>query len=84
MSAAPRSCPRSRFTVVIKYREPTYALRLGEEREYSATFVVGAEDPDQARARGVARFEQFQALSGVGWTREIVSVEVRDGEDAAC
>ncbi|MGI5863849.1 MAG: hypothetical protein ACOX6T_17585 [Myxococcales bacterium] len=76
MSALPAEGLKPTFAVTILYREPTYELQTGRVREYSSCFIVHAADERQAAGHAVARFKLFEALSNVGWAREIVRVEV--------
>ncbi|HCF58499.1 MAG TPA: hypothetical protein DFS52_10965 [Myxococcales bacterium] len=76
MSATTPKALEPGFAVTVRYREPTYELQTGRVREYSSCFVIHAPDERQAAGRAVARFKLFESLSSVGWTREIVRVEV--------
>jgi len=45
-------------------------------RPYHWTFRVAADDADQAKERAINEFHAMARLSSVGWTREIVLVEL--------
>ena len=77
MAATTSKALDSGFAVTIRYREPTYELQTGRVREYSSCFVIYAPEEQEAAGHAVARFKHIEALSSVGWTREIVQVEVR-------
>lgn len=66
------------YRVRVRYREPTFASRLGVERVYSASFLVAAGNPAEATAAARREFRAIEVASSVSWTREIVSVEVQE------
>jgi len=62
------------YRVTIQYREPTYEMVAGQKAEpYGWTFRVVARTDDEARDQAVMEFRMMEKLSGVGWTRDIVS-----------
>ncbi len=66
-----------RYVVTIEYREPTFERHAGiEPRPRRGTFVVFAETEEAAAVGGVYEFRRIEALSGVGWSRDVVSVSV--------
>ena len=81
-SAAPAVAPApqgelSDYVVQIVYREPGYAERSGIHRSYSGRFVVRARSLQTALAEAKSRFEQVAQQSGVGWIRDIDSINGR-------
>jgi hypothetical protein len=70
---------RRRFRVVVHYCEPTYASHSeSEARTYRWTYKILAFDPAQAERRARAEFREVERQSSVGWTREIVRVEISE------
>jgi hypothetical protein len=70
--------PRRSFDVTIHYREPSYEQVAGrKEHPYRWTFRLSAVDETAARDMAVDEFRETERLSGVGWIRQIASVEVR-------
>ena len=66
-----------RYRVRVLYREPSYAALTGHEpRTYSGTFEVQVGSAEQAGDAAVRQFKQIERQSGVGWTREIVDLQV--------
>ena len=71
------------FRVRIHYREPTYELRSGSrDRPFHWTYRVSAENAQAAQAQAVREFRQMTRLSSVGWTREIVLIELENDRAA--
>ena len=69
---------RQRFDVTIHYREPTYEDVVGrKECAYRWTFQLSAVDEADARNQALDEFRETERLSGVGWVREIATVDVR-------
>lgn len=68
------------YIVCIEFREPTYeAVTAPREAPYTWTLKdVVARDEEEARAVAVSQFRNLAALSGVGWVREIQSVNVTE------
>ncbi len=65
------------YRVRIWYREPTYEARTAPRAApFRWTFVIRAADEAQARRRALREFEDVTRQSSVGWSREVVSVEV--------
>ncbi len=61
----------------VLYREPTYEEATGPKKEpYSWIYTIIAEDERAARRLALDEFEAIGSLSGVGWAREVVGVEV--------
>jgi hypothetical protein len=69
------------YLVTIQYRERTYELHSGRTPTmYSGSFVVVADGEAEARAHATAEFRRIEALSGVGWRRDVESLSVhREG-----
>lgn len=65
------------FVVEIRYREPTYEARHGARAEpYRFRYRVEASSKEGAIALAVRQFEDITALSSVGWSRDIVAIDV--------
>jgi len=65
------------YRVRVWYREPTYEARTGPRAEpFRWTFTVRANGEEEARRRALREFEEVSRQSSVGWSREVVSVEV--------
>jgi hypothetical protein len=65
------------YRVRVWYREPTYEARTGPRATpFRWTYTVRAEDEAHARRRALREFEEMTLQSAVGWSREVVSVEV--------
>lgn len=63
--------------VEIWYREPSYELRNGEKAEpYRWRFRVHASSEADAIRIALAEFRQIEAISSVGWARDVVDVAV--------
>jgi hypothetical protein len=68
------------FKVQISYQEPMYHLHHGSHlRTFTGTFTVRAEDEYLAEETARRRFHELALDSSVGWTRKIVTVEVKTG-----
>ena len=75
-----RNAPGTRYRVVVSYREPAYEERTGRrEAPYRWTYLVVAASEEEARRRALSEFREVSRLSSVGWWREVVAVEVREG-----
>ena len=73
--------PRT-FVVTIAYREPTFELHGGRGPTlYSGTFVVVAETEDDAVRVALGEFRRLEALSWVGWSRDVESLSVARSGD---
>jgi hypothetical protein len=71
-----RRCAR-RFLVEVRYREPSYETRHGRRAlPYRFRYSIEALDERAAEQLAVAEFHRITALSSVGWTREIVEIDV--------
>ncbi|MBI3179831.1 MAG: hypothetical protein HYZ27_09235 [Deltaproteobacteria bacterium] len=65
------------FRVSIAYREPTYELRAGKRAEpFCSTYEIMAASEAEAAATAVHEFNLTTCLSGVGWVRKIVGIQV--------
>lgn len=65
------------FVVEIQYREPTYEARYGRRANpYRFRYRLEARSAADARELAVIEFARVSAMSSVGWTREIVGVEI--------
>ncbi len=63
------------FLVQIRYREPSYERRHGSKPEpYRARFTVAASDETEACRLAMSEFRHVEALSSVGWRREVVNI----------
>lgn len=63
--------------VDIAYREPSYETRHGIKPEpYRWRYVVEADSLDRATRLALDEFRRMEALSSVGWRRDIVSIDV--------
>ncbi len=76
------------YRVRILYREPTYELRAGGQREsYLFDRIVKASGHEDALRTVMAEFRETKGASGVGWVRVVTRVEVEwllpDGEAGA-
>jgi hypothetical protein len=71
-----------KYHVRIRYREPSYERRAGRRPQpYVFEYQLTAPSADAAAVLAAQEFKASHRLSGVGWTREIVGIEVwRDGE----
>jgi len=70
--------PPTTYMVAIEYREPTYEERVGKKPEpYRWTFQITATTEAEASQAALREFRTIERLSGVGWTRNIVSINVR-------
>lgn len=68
--------PRS-FVVTIAYQELTFELHGGRGPTlYSCTFIVVAETEDDAARLALQEFRRIEALSWVGWSRDVRSLSV--------
>ncbi len=66
-----------RYVVSIDFREPTYEQHTrGGPKMRRGTFVVFASTEDEAVLHATYEFRRIEALSGVGWSRDIESVSV--------
>jgi hypothetical protein len=66
-----------RYLVSIDFREPTFELHTGSEPQLRrGTFVVFASTEDAAAQGAMYEFRRVEALSRVGWSRDIESVSV--------
>lgn len=72
-----------RWSVRIRYREPSYELRSGTVRLYSGTFLVSTPTPELAEAHALRQFREWERLSDVGWPREVFEVVVERVEGGA-
>jgi hypothetical protein len=69
------------FVVEIFYRELSYETRHGrKDAPYRWRFRAHASSPSVAIGAAVAEFRRMEALSSVGWTREIMDIQVLTGE----
>ncbi len=68
-----------RFEVTIRYREPTYEKHAGAVpgEPYRACYQLDARDERRAREAALEAFQRDARLSGSGWVREVIAVEVR-------
>jgi len=67
-----------RYRVTFTYREPTYEMRHGDvARLYRGSFIISTSCPEGAEVLASRKFARWEMLSGVGWRREIVQVEVQ-------
>ena len=66
------------YRIALKYREPYYELKAGTKTEpYSGgTSTITAPDAVEALRIALDRFDAAQRLSGVGWRREVVRIEI--------
>jgi hypothetical protein len=65
------------FVVEIQYREPTYEARHGRRANpYRFRYRLEAASAADARELAILEFARVSAMSSVGWTREIVGVEI--------
>jgi hypothetical protein len=73
-----RAAPHvTRFIVELRYREPSYETYHGARAEpYRFRYRIDALSKEAAIEIAIAEFERISALSSVGWTREIVGVDV--------
>ena len=79
---APLPVGERRYGVVVSYRASVFEGVIGRVASpYEVLYWVGAPNADVARERVLKVFERDQGNSSVRWSREIVSVEVRDRED---
>ena len=66
------------YKVTVRYREPTYEARNTPRRDpFRWTYTLSAEGEDQARRRALHEFREVTRLSSVGWSREVVAVDVQ-------
>ncbi len=66
-----------RYVVTIAYREPTFERYAGIGPQLrKGTFVLFAETEEAAAIGAVYEFRRIEALSGVGWSRDVESVSV--------
>jgi len=71
------------YRVRVWYREPTYEARTGPRAApFRWTYTVRAEGEEEARRRALREFEEMSRLSSVGWSREVVAVEVEPAQPA--
>ena len=74
MSSAIRTEP---YIVDVRYREPGYEARTGGAREpYRFRYRVDAGCGEAAAELALKEFNYIASISGVGWVREIVGLEV--------
>lgn len=67
------------YKVTVSYREPTYEARTGPRAApYRWTYRLLADSEQTARRRALAEFEAVTRLSSVGWSREVVAVDVQE------
>ena len=72
------------YKIRIHYREPSYERRHGsKKRPYHWTYSITATNPEEAKRRAVAEFEEIERLSSVGWGRKIVMIELDGDKDKA-
>jgi hypothetical protein len=65
------------FVVELRYREPGYEARHGAKAEpYRFRYRIVAASEEAAVWQALAEFHEISALSGVGWTRDVVSCDV--------
>lgn len=72
----------AKYVVQVTYREPTYAEASGTERDYTWSWRIEAGSEDDARQEALAEFRKMQALSSVGWIREVVRTRVTEASAA--
>ena len=66
-----------RYVVTIGYREPAFDRHCGSgPRARQGSFVVFADGVDTAARKALAEFRRIEALSWVGWSRDVESVSV--------
>ncbi len=70
------------WTLRIQHIEPTYAEQSGQPlRTFTWTVSVFAYSEEEARAKAAKEFRRWEGLSGVGWVRQIVSIDVLRGPE---
>jgi hypothetical protein len=66
-----------RYVVTIDFREPTFERHTASgPQTRRGTFIVRASNEDDAIRSATYEFRRIEALSGVGWSRDIESVFV--------
>jgi hypothetical protein len=66
------------YKVTVRYREPTYEARHAPRRDpFRWTYTLSAACEEQARLRALHEFREVTRLSSVGWSREVVAVDVQ-------
>lgn len=84
-SVAMRTPLRTLYKVTVSYREPSYEERAGPRANpYQWTYTVLAGSEEQARRRALEEFEEVTRLSSVGWSRQVVAVDVWLTEPPDC
>ena len=64
------------FLVEIRYREPTFETRHGVRTEpYRWRYRIEAASEKVAVRLAVDEFRRMEAISAVGWRRDIVAIE---------
>ncbi len=66
------------YRIALKYREPGYELKAGTKTEphSGGTSPITAADAVEALRIALDRLDATQRLSGVGWRREVVRIEI--------
>jgi hypothetical protein len=69
------------YKVTVSYREPTYEERTGPRAvPFRWTYTLLADSADHARRRALSEFDEVTRQSSVGWSRQVVAVDVREAD----